>query len=68
LCAIICVPKPALNLAKTALLRYSFSLYFCYFILEAIAMKNPLESVTGTIVSGLVLTVVLVFFLKNFLA
>lgn len=30
-------------------------------------MKNPLESITGTIVSGLILTVVLVFFLKNFL-
>lgn len=30
-------------------------------------MKNPLESVTGTIISGLILTVVLVFFLKNFL-
>lgn len=31
-------------------------------------MKNPLESVTGTIISGLILTVVLVLFLKNFLA
>jgi hypothetical protein len=31
------------------------------------AMKNPLESVTGTIISGVILTVVLVFFLKNFL-
>lgn len=30
-------------------------------------MKNPLESVVGTIVSGVVLTLVLVFFLKNFL-
>ncbi len=30
-------------------------------------MKNPLESVAGTIISGVVLTVVLVFFLKNFL-
>jgi hypothetical protein len=30
-------------------------------------MKNPLESITGTIISGLILTVVLVFFLKNFL-
>ncbi len=30
-------------------------------------MKNPLESVAGTIISGIVLTVVLVFFLKNFL-
>ncbi len=30
-------------------------------------MKNPLESVLGTIVSGVILTVVLVFFLKNFL-
>lgn len=29
-------------------------------------MKNPLESVTGAIVSGLILTIVLVFFLKNF--
>jgi hypothetical protein len=31
-------------------------------------MKNPLESIAGTIVSGLILTVVLVLFLKNFLA
>lgn len=30
-------------------------------------MKNPLESVTGTIISGLILTFVLVLFLKNFL-
>jgi len=30
-------------------------------------MKNPLESVTGTIISGLILTVVLVVFLNNFL-
>jgi hypothetical protein len=30
-------------------------------------MKNPLESVAGTIISGLILTVVLVCFLKNFL-
>ena len=31
-------------------------------------MKNPLESVAGTIISGLILTVVLVLFLKNFLS
>ncbi len=30
-------------------------------------MKNPLESVAGAIISGLILTFVLVFFLKNFL-
>jgi hypothetical protein len=30
-------------------------------------MKNPLESIAGTIISGLVLTVILVLFLKNFL-
>jgi hypothetical protein len=30
-------------------------------------MKNPLDSVIGTIISGLVLTVVLFFFAKNFL-
>ena len=30
-------------------------------------MKNPLESITGTIVYGIVLTVILVAFLKNFL-
>jgi len=30
-------------------------------------MKNPLESITGTIISGLILTIVLVLFLKNFL-
>lgn len=30
-------------------------------------MKNPLESIVGTIISGLVLTVVLYVFLKNFI-
>ena len=30
-------------------------------------MKNPLDSVVGTIITGLVLTVVLFFFAKNFL-
>ena len=30
-------------------------------------MKNPLESVSGTIISGLVLTLVLFMFLKNFI-
>jgi hypothetical protein len=30
-------------------------------------MKNPLDSIVGTIVSGLVLTVVLYFFVANFL-
>jgi hypothetical protein len=30
-------------------------------------MKNPLESVTGTIISGLVLTLVLFLVLKNFI-
>jgi hypothetical protein len=31
-------------------------------------MKNPLESIAGTIISGLLLTLALVFFLKNFIA
>lgn len=30
-------------------------------------MKNPLESIPSTIISGVVLTIVLVIFLKNFL-
>lgn len=30
-------------------------------------MKNPLDSILGTIISGLVLTVVLFFFARNFL-
>ena len=30
-------------------------------------MKNPLESIWGTIISGLVLTAVLYFVVKNFL-
>jgi len=30
-------------------------------------MKNPLDSVIGTIIAGFVLTVVLFFFAKNFL-
>ena len=31
------------------------------------SMKNPLDSIAGTIVSGLVLTIVLYVFLKNFI-
>jgi hypothetical protein len=30
-------------------------------------MKNPLDSISGTIVSGLILTVILYVFLKNFI-
>jgi len=30
-------------------------------------MKNPLDSIVGTIIAGLVLTVVLYFFAANFL-
>ena len=30
-------------------------------------MKNPLDSITGTIVSGLVLTVILYMFVRQFL-
>lgn len=30
-------------------------------------MKNPLDSILGTIISGLVLTLVLCVFLKNFI-
>lgn len=30
-------------------------------------MKNPLDSITGTIISGLVLTVVLYYFARHFL-
>ena len=30
-------------------------------------MKNPLDSIWGTIISGLVLTVILYFFTANFL-
>ena len=30
-------------------------------------MKNPLDSIWGTIISGLVLTVILYFFASNFL-
>jgi hypothetical protein len=30
-------------------------------------MKNPLDSIWGTIISGLVLTLVLVIFARNFL-
>ena len=31
-------------------------------------MKNPLDSLWGTVISGLVLTVVLYVFVKNFLS
>jgi hypothetical protein len=34
---------------------------------EETVMKNPLDSILGTIISGLVLTVVLFFFARNFL-
>lgn len=30
-------------------------------------MKNPLDSIAGTIVSGFILTCVLIFILKNFI-
>jgi hypothetical protein len=30
-------------------------------------MKNPLDSILGTIVSGVVLTLILYLFLKNFI-
>ena len=30
-------------------------------------MKNPLDSIAGTIISGVVLTVILYFVVKNFL-
>lgn len=30
-------------------------------------MKTPLDSITGTIISGLILTVILYFFVVNFL-
>ena len=30
-------------------------------------MKTPLDSITGTIISGLILTVILYFFVANFL-
>ena len=30
-------------------------------------MKNPLDSIWGTIISGLILTLVLYIFLKNFI-
>ncbi len=30
-------------------------------------MKNPLDSILGTIISGIVLTVILFYFAKNFL-
>lgn len=30
-------------------------------------MKNPLDSIAGTIISGLVFTVILYFFTKHFL-
>ncbi len=31
-------------------------------------MKNPLDSLWGTVIAGLVLTAVLVFFARNFLS
>jgi hypothetical protein len=30
-------------------------------------MKNPLDSIAGTIISGVILTIVLYVFLKNFI-
>lgn len=34
---------------------------------RGLLMKNPLDSIWGTIISGLVLTLVLYVFLKNFI-
>jgi len=31
------------------------------------SMKNPLDSILGTIISGIVLTIILYVFLKNFI-
>lgn len=37
------------------------------FFTQGPPMKNPLDSIWGTIISGLVLTLVLYVFLKNFI-
>ena len=38
------------------------------FHLRELSMKNPLDSILGTIVSGIVLTIVLYVFLMYFIA
>jgi hypothetical protein len=43
----------------------SVNYYSCY--VEEVKMKNPLDSLWGTVISGLVLTVVLYVFANNFL-
>ena len=41
--------------------------FFWHFFREEITMKTPLDSIAGTIITGLILTVILYFFLVNFL-
>ena len=54
-------------LARFAVLRYPSQFVITPFDEQGEKMKNPLDSISGTIVSGLILTVVLYFFLKNFI-
>ena len=51
---------PLLYLTKTV--NYSLN-----FKMEERTMKNPLDSLWGTVISGFVLTAVLYVFVKNFL-
>lgn len=44
-----------------------FSVTLQAHLTQGVMMKNPLDSIPGTLVSGLILTVVLYVFLKNFI-
>jgi uncharacterized membrane protein YkvI len=54
-------------LAGPRVLRYASRFVITRIVEQGEKMKNPLDSIPGTIVSGLILTVILYFFLKNFI-
>jgi len=58
-----------LNYSKTCftLASHESSQQLQSFSQEGITMKTPLDSIVGTLISGLILTVILYFFVVNFL-
>jgi hypothetical protein len=52
---------------RAACFTIRFEIHHNAIVEQGEKMKNPLDSIPGTIVSGLILTIVLYFFLKNFI-
>ena len=57
----------ALNLLYPSAPRKQSTISLIQSLREETPMKTPLDSIAGTIISGLVLTVILYFFVINFL-